>query len=80
MKIHYYSHKFDRSVSPDFVNFYDDLNETLWDQLFPGLLDTDAAMLSRLVHRFDTARTLSSKFRNRGTDRTALRGLRATAN
>ncbi len=41
MKIHYYSPAADSTVESHFRNFGDDLNSTLWDQLFPGLLDQD---------------------------------------
>ena len=39
MKIHYYSPKSDPTIDARFRNFGDDLNATLWDELFPGLLD-----------------------------------------
>jgi succinoglycan biosynthesis protein ExoV len=45
MKLHCYSHRSDPIVSANFVNFGDDLNSLLWDELFPGLLDQDESTL-----------------------------------
>lgn len=45
MRIHYYSPHADSTVNQGFVNFGDDLNATIWDQLIPGMLDNDDSVV-----------------------------------